>query len=359
MSPVHPRWRAVVMATLVFVWSALPSPARAQDDAAGDEPTLDDDDAHDGDAHDGDERGAADQADRAAAESLLNVGKGLMELGQLEDACEKLEGSLAAYFIGDAALLLAECQERRGLIASAWASYRSAAAGLRKRDDPRAEATRIKAEELHATVPRLTIVAAATVPHLEVVRGETVFDDGVLGVGLAVDPGTHHIAARAPGYLPWSGEVTLRPSERKTITIPALALVPAPPEETAVSVTRIGPSEHGSWWTAGFATGAAGLLTVGAGAILGGFAAADVDAAEEDETLCGSDLVCTPEGLDTIERADRLAISSTVLLSVGGATMLAGFVMVLVDEPQPAEASVALAPWAGPGGAGLTAWGSF
>lgn len=341
MSLDLPPFMRAVVATLLLA----STPAMAQE-PPDDEATADD------------ERGDTDQADRAAAESLLNVGRGLMDLGQLEEACDKLKGSLDAYFLGDAALLLAECQERRGLIASAWASYRSAAAGLRKRDDPRAEATSVKAEELLATVPRLTIVASAKVPHLEIIRGETVFDDGVLGVALAVDPGTHRISARAPGHLPWSGEVTLRASERKTITIPALAQEPtAPPKaETPVAVA---PSEHGVWWTAGFVTGALGLVTVGAGAVLGGFAAADVAAAEDDPTLCGSDMVCTPEGLDLIDRADRLAVSSTVLLSAGGAAMVAGFVMVLLDEPRAQEPSARLAPWLGPSGAGISLTGGF
>lgn len=305
----------------------------------------------------GDERSGADQADVAAAQSLLKVGQRLMSSGQLEQACEKLKDSVAAHFIPEAGLLLAECQEKRGLIASAWASYRSAATKLRNLGDARAATAQTRADALNVKVPRLTI-AATTVPGMEIVRGETRFRDGVLGVPLAVDPGTHRIEARAPGYESWVGEVTIQASEQKTIQIPDLKK--KAPSATSATTTRVVAKEHGALWTAGLITGAAGLVTIGVGALLGGLAAAEINEAEEDETLCGANHVCTPAGIDQVETAEGLAVGSTVLFAVGGAALLGGFIMVLVDDPEPSsEMSVNVMPWLGPGGAGMGIGGSF
>lgn len=304
-----------------------------------------------------DERGSANQADRAAAESLLKVGKGLMELGQLEEACDKLQGSIDAFFIGDAAILLAECQERRGLMASAWASYRQAAARLRQLEDARAPAVQQRADALNVKVPRLTL-EATTVPGLVILRGETRFGDGVLGVPLAVDPGTHRIEARAPGHAPWSGEVTIRASERKSLIIPALKKSGATANGSG-GVVDVERSAHGTLWTVGLVTGATGIVTIGVGALLGGLAAAEVSEAEDNALLCGDDRVCTPAGAEHIAGAERLAVASTVLFSVGGAALLTGFVMVLLDEPEPAELSATVTPWMGSSGGGLSVGGRF
>ncbi len=351
MSSIHRQRVAPLVVSLALAlalaigaptsWADEPDEAtRAEDEEASDE-----------------ERGGANPADRAAAESLFKVGEGLFGLGQLAEACEKLQGSVDAHFTLPAALLLAECQEQRGLIASAWATYREAAARMRKLDDPRAEATAARADELFTKVPRLTLLASSKIPNLEIVRGETHFGEGVLGVALAVDPGTHRIEARAPGFLPWSTEVTLRASERKTLTIPALVPTSeSTPARSPQATSRM--DTHGPLWTAGFVTGGLGLATIAAGALTGGFAAAEVRAAEDDPALCGPDRRCTASGLEAIERADRLAIASTVLLGVGGAALLGGFVMVLLDEPAATEAAW-LSPWVSPEGSGLTFTGSF
>ncbi len=307
------------------------------------------------------DRGSTSQADRAAAESLFKVGKGLMDLGQLEEARDKLRGSLDAHFTSDAALLLGECQEKRGLIASAWASYRQAASRLRALGDVRAPMAKQRADVLNVQVPRLTI-EATSVPGLEIVRGDTHFGDGVLGVALAVDPGTHLIEARAPGFLPYKGEITIRASERKTLVVPAL--IPAPAKaSTKDATTPLAADGHGPWWTAGLITGAAGIVTLGVGALFGGLAAAKIANAEEDETLCGVNKVCSPEGISLVEEADRFGIASTVLLSVGGVAVASGFVMLLIDEPETRESakksSASVTPWFGPTGAGISVGGSF
>jgi tetratricopeptide (TPR) repeat protein len=289
------------------------------------------------------ERAGEGNSDRAAAESLLKVGEGLVDLGQYDEAALKLQQSLDAWPLPDAAWLLAVAHDKRGRVASAWAAYRQAIRLLRQAGDPRQEEAKARADALEAKVPRLTIVATEVVPKLQIIRGDAVFGDGVLGVALALDPGKHRIEVRAPGYEPWSTEVELSASERETLTIPTLV----PREDAAEPAAGL---EHGTLWGVGLVTGGVGIVSVGIGALLGAIAAADVNRAESDELLCGLDRVCTAEGSELIERAERQAIASTVLMAVGGAAVVAGFVMVAVDVPGKSE-SVALV--IGPGQVGL------
>ena len=353
MSALCPRFAAAALVMIASVAVALPRTARADDPdptADTEEPSADDPGAENGTGDNEappDERGQENQADRAAAESLLKVGRGLMELGQLEEACDKLQDSIDAFFVGDAAMLLAECQERRGLLASAWASYRQAAARLRKAGDERAVEAAQRAETINARVPRLTITATV-VPGFEITRGDTRFDDGILGVALAVDPGTHTLHVSAPGYQTWVGEVVIRPSERKSVNIPPLVAVGVEPKGSTApapaSSDQQSDAGYAVWWTAGLVTGATGIALVGVGAVLGGLAAADVDQAEDDDALCGADRQCTAAGLEHIARADRLANGATAMFVIGGAAVVAGFVMVLVGGRDD-DTEVAITPY--------------
>ena len=299
-----------------------------------------------------------------AAESWLKAGQGMMELGQLEEACNKLQLSLDAYFLVDAALLLGRCQERRGLIASAWVTYRHATNELNEREDPRADEARSKAAALEAMVPRITMTMADKSPDIDIWFGKTRFGVGVLDVALAVDPGTHRIEVKRANHESWSREVKIGFSERKTIAIPALKATTTPATRTSKpsdSRTATATPTHSIWWTIGLVTGATGIVSLGVGGLLGGFAAAALDQATDDPALCGFDRTCTPEGRAKIDHAERLAVGSTVMFSVGGAALLAGFVMVLADRPTTGEdrAKVAVTPWLGPGVGGLSVGATF
>jgi len=293
---------------------------------------------------------AAGQNDNAAAESLRRVGRGLMELGQYDEACPKLAQSWEAKANGDTALLLATCSEHQGRIASAWASYRQAAFLLQAAGDTRFTEANDRAIELEPKVPKLIIVPAARVPGMEVWRGETRFSAGIFGVPVAVDPGPQRIEIRAEGYKTWSTQVNLKASERVTVAIPALVKDSPPPP---VVVLR---SHRGTLFTAGVITAGFGVASIAVGALLGAAASREVHNAETDDSLCGLDKKCTPAGMDAIESADAKAVASTVMFSIGGAAIIGGFVMVLLDKGsiEEADSVASVLPLIGPTGGGLS-----
>jgi hypothetical protein len=284
------------------------------------------------------------QGDRAAAESLVRVGRGLMELGRYDEACAKLEQSMDASPSGEAALLLGECSERLGRLAAAWAVYRQAAAHFRASGDSRREVALTRARELEPKVPKLTLRAALRLPKMRIQRDDTDFGIGVLGVPLAVDPGPHRLEVRAEGYEPWTMDLELKPSERRTIEIPALQrLAPAEPDSPGSAPAR--PRGRGPLFYGGVITAGAGAASVAVGALLGASASRDVSAAESSEALCGASRLCTPEGRELVNRADRKAIAATVTLSLGAAAVATGLVLIIADPGEsPREGDRATGP---------------
>src|SRR5690349_13325346 len=65
-------------------------------------------------------------ADKAAAEALFNQGVELVASGQLAEGCSKLEASQALDPALGTTLRLADCYDRTGKTASAWALFKEA-----------------------------------------------------------------------------------------------------------------------------------------------------------------------------------------------------------------------------------------
>jgi hypothetical protein len=276
---------------------------------------------------------------------------------------------------GGTLLNLALCHQQQGKLASAWAEYRKAselihAAGQKERAD---EAMRL-AVALEPKLSKLTIVVAQPVPGLRVARDGMELSTGIRGVAVPVDPGVYRIEASAPGHLAWSSTVTVgAEGDRQSVTVPALEPSAAPPRPGADSGT--GPATAGGVgdyrvpYFTGIIMAALGGTAVGLGAVLGGVAASEVGDAESDPELCGSDKLCTPDGQDVIDGARKKATAATLLIGVGAATVVSGFVLVLTtgtfradaDEDDAAQSAriPSLVPALGPGQAGFALTGQF
>ncbi len=175
-------------------------------------------------------------ADKAAAEALFDQGLALMRQGSFAEACVKLEQSEAVDRGIGTMLYLAECYEKSGRTASAWALFRQAASeAAASGESERATAGRQRAERLKPLLSTLTLkVANGSTPGLELLRdGEQVMS-ALWGVPVPVDPGTHRIEARASGFTSWSASVQVPPNAASVVLgVPALAPAPAPPPAVA------------------------------------------------------------------------------------------------------------------------------
>jgi hypothetical protein len=193
--------------------------------------------------------------DKAAAEALFDQGKALMATGNYTAACPKFSESLRLDVGVGTSLWLAECYERSGKLASAWAQFREAAAIAVKNGDPREKIAREHAATLEPKLPKLAIVVPRDVqtPSLKVLRDGEEVGAPLWGTPMPTDSGDHTITVSAQGKKTWSTVAHVSTMvELQTIAIPVLeedpyAQSPEPPpgaglgERDAASQTQKDP----------------------------------------------------------------------------------------------------------------------
>jgi hypothetical protein len=328
--------------------------------------------------------------DKAAAEALFDEGKKLLADKRYAEACTRFESSQRLDPGIGTLLFLADCYENVGRIASAWSTFREAAAAAKAAGQASREKTaRERAAKLEGKLFQLTLaVAGASTPGLRVMRDETAVKKEVWGLAVPVDPGTYKLTVTATGKKPYSTtlEIPVGAGSR-TVEIPALEDAPAePPAPTAAPtaaptttvppvVTAAPPAPPAGWSggrIAGLTMGILGIAGVGAGAAIGGIAASQFSdvKARCPNTTCGD-----TSAVDLSKQVGALADVSTALFVAGGAVLAGGVVLFLVS-PSPAapkegggagqrrvaEAAprtVWMSPILGNGAAGLRAGSTF
>lgn len=190
--------------------------------------------------------GVASAQDPAAAEVLFQEGRRLMAEGRVAAGCEKLKESFALDAMSGTLLNLADCYEKAGKTATAWARFRNAAslAQSQNKVEQAAEANR-RVKALESQLSYITIVVSDPVPGLEVRRNDLEVTPGMFGIAVPVDPGEVEVVAAAPGYKSVRMTVELGSRrDKKIFTIPKLVPgqgsetvnLTAPPPEVAKKV---------------------------------------------------------------------------------------------------------------------------
>jgi len=264
-------------------------------------------------------QGSTALADPAAAEALFREGRSLLEGGDVNAACEKLEASNALEPSSGTLLNLATCRLRQGKTATAWAHFVSASrfARIQNRREHLAEAERRRAE-LEPRLSTLTLQVIDPPPGLQVLRGDRKVDSASFGVRIPIDPGDHRIEASAPGYVSKTLTLTFALSaQHRVLELPKLSPLPAAEpavserEGAAVVADRHGARGPGALpWVIG-GVGAAALVT---GGVFGALALASDAKAKDD---CPNRTDCSSTALDSADRRDREALISTIGVGVG------------------------------------------
>jgi serine/threonine-protein kinase len=295
---------------------------------------------------------------RAAAEALFNQGRDLMTKGKHAEACPKFEASQQLDPGLGTMLNLAECYEKTGRTASAWAVYREAiplarASGSKARQDLATE----RSQALQERLSTLTIRAMSGEPEgaqLDVRRDGVLVQPGELGSPIPVDPGEHLIEVTAPGKQPWSSKVQVGADAAKVqVDIPALepeggAAAPPPPAAAEKPATTepapaAAPQRTGSAQrTAALVTAGVGVVGLGLGTFFGVQASGNwSDAKKEcDDALYN----CGKKGLDLKQTASSQATLSTVSFIAGGALVGLGAVLFFTAPKQEEQVSFVVGP---------------
>jgi hypothetical protein len=169
-----------------------------------------------------------------AAEKLFQDGRAALAAGKLDEACDAFRRSDAIEPRVGTLLNLADCEERRGKLATAWGHFVEAEARARQVNDSRIKEATKRAAALAPKLPYLTIAipTQARVAGLTLKRNEVVIAPAQWDQRLPVDPGTHEVQVEAPGHLPWRTTVVLAEAKADRIEVPVLA--PAPSDSTSV-----------------------------------------------------------------------------------------------------------------------------
>ena len=302
--------------------------------------------------------------DKATSEALFGDGRRLMSQGKYGEACPKFEASLKLDPGVGAMLNLADCYEKNGQTASAWAEFREAssaarAAGSRDRE----ELSRQRASALEPKLSRLTIVAGKQ--SAQVTRDGTPVDSAAFGTAMPVDPGKHVIEATAPGKEKWSKTVDVAAAGRVSVEIPPLQDSRQP--AAAISVVGQGPGSSGppkepeapapgpsTQRTLAIGAGVVGVAGLAAGTFFGLKAASTLKDAKSDCTTYPTD--CRPGAESKTSDARSQATLSTVAFVVGVAGLAGGAVLWFTAPPS-AEGETKVSFGIGP--TGLLVRGGF
>src|SRR5664280_550056 len=274
-----------------------------------------------------------------------------MQSGDYQQACVKLEASRKLDEGIGTMLYLADCYEKVGRTASAWALFKEAAsiAGAQNQDSRQKLATQ-RARALEPGLVKLTI---DVVQKNESLLGFEVRNDGVTvppaqyGAPVPVDPGEHRIEASAPGKRSFNEVVTVQ-KDSGHISVPLLTDLtpPAGPAQSATPMSEASsssantvlspasgntsphdslPSNGSTQRVVSYVLGSVGLVGIGVGSYFG---LAAMHRNTQSKTDCPSDPnVCSQGGVDIRNEALRDARVSTVGFIAGGALLAAGTVL--------------------------------
>jgi tetratricopeptide (TPR) repeat protein len=289
---------------------------------------------------------------KAAAEALFREGRALLEQGELEQACAKLDQSLRLDRSPGTLLNLADCHARQGRTATAWAEFLEAA---RLAQDTgwqagSSEAKR-RAETLEPSLSRLTVQIGESVDGLVISLDGTSLEQAALGSGLPIDPGEHALSAEAPGRKRWSARVRIvSQGVEMEVVVPALEVgegamsgSDAGEGDTLAAAETDGasgePSPSGS--VLPYVIGGVGIAAIAAGSVFGLLAKGNY---EDAEKACPDRTGCSKGEIDMRDDAELQANLANVGFGVGIVALgVAVVLLVTGDDSGPSEDSVSAA----------------
>jgi hypothetical protein len=299
---------------------------------------------------------AQSASDKASADALFDEAKRLMEAKRFAEACPKLADSQRLDPAVGTLLNLALCYRQNGQTASAWATYREAAAQARTQGQAdREELARSEAAALEKELTRLVIEVspeARAVSGLEIKRDGAVVPPGLWGIPAPVDPGVRSIDVSAPGKKPLHLEAaTQGVGGTAKVVIPLLddapvaagpAPTPAPlaPEASPPATTRESGGGGTVQLVSGLVLGGAGAAAIATGTIFGLLSVAHNKAADNNREKAAdldNSVPATKKYAARAESHENDAESARTIgfICVGtGAAALIGGVVLIATRPK-------------------------
>ena len=285
--------------------------------------------------------------DKALAEALFDQAVTLLKQGSNAEACPKLVESQRLDPAPGTLLYLGDCYEKVGKLASAWATFREAAASAHAANQSqREELARKRAALVEQDLPYLFVSGAEKSGAVEVRLDDSPLRKALWEGDVPVDPGEHVIVAQAPGYETWKTTLVVAKGQHTKVVVPALIkqagppvfapLVESPKPATAQPPPPMDTRAERPWQKpTALVLGGVGLVAVGLGSFFGVRAFSQWSDAESQ---CPNDR-CTGTGRQSGSDASTSATVSTVSF-VAGAVLLAGGATLYFSAPKARNASL-------------------
>jgi serine/threonine-protein kinase len=300
-----------------------------------------------------------------AAEALFEEARSLVAAGKYAEACPKFADSERLGPSVATLLNLANCWEKAGHSATAWATYREAAsaANAAGRNDYLVTAQR-RADGLASKLARLTITVAQPAPGQQLKRDGIAVEPAEWNLGIPVDTGSHTVEAMAPGRKSWSITVDVaQDGAQQTVGIPPLEVAPAdavaaapaapapttpegappPPPSGPPAAPAPPPSSGGAGQRiAGAVVAGVGVISLGVSGVFALSAKSKYnDSLDNCET--GNPNLCSTTGLSQRSDARSAGNLATVFVGVGAAAVVAGgIIWFTAPRSSPSSSSATL-----------------
>ncbi len=317
---------------------------------------------------------AQSAGEKAAAEALFREASDLMANAKLKEACAKYQASQDLDPALGTLLRLADCYDRVGKTASAWALFAEAEATANRSQQPeRAQIAATRAEDLKERLSTLVLEVQKdqAPPGLVLTVDDATIPAASWGTPLPFDPGVKHVSAKAPGYREWSSDFELpKGPVKRTLRVPEL--VPLPPEAQAgepsplLSATSSPPMQEapdaaGTQAALGYVTGGTGLVAL---TVAGAIAYRAYGLNQDSFAQCAKDdpNACTERGKQLRDEAARYGSWATIVGGIGGGLAVTGLVLVLTapnSKKAHARQGVRLSAGVTPDTAGVSMSGVF
>lgn len=282
---------------------------------------------------------AQSATDSATAESLFNEALTLLSSENAAEACPKLEESQRLDPGVGTLLYLADCYQRLGRSASAWATFREASYLAKDKGDEREAVAIDFARKLEPQLSYLTLkIRPQPGVALEVEHDGKRVGEALWNTAVPVDPGTHHLRLSAAGKQTWSTDIAVSAGPaRAEVELPALeAALPEPPPPAPPPprpLPTVPPGNQRQWisWT---------LVGVGGASILGGGVLALLAHADDKDANahCRPDILtlCDASGVKLGNRAKTKAALAGVSTAIGIAALGTGVTLLLTARARSA-----------------------
>jgi hypothetical protein len=281
-----------------------------------------------------------------------------MVKGNFESACAKLRQSDELDPALGTKLNLADCESKRGKLATAWELFKAVEEKLDPKD-PRYSIAKEKRQALEPQLPKLIITLAPGAPPTTTVReGTAVLGASAFGLELPLDPGHHELLVTAEGRAQAKFPVELQPGKTTKVEVApgAHAAPTAAPPTTAPPSTLTTPAPptptqaSNGTKTLGYVFGGVGV----AGLVVGGVAGLlTLNAKSTNDKHCDEvTRTCDSTGRDAANSGRLFGPMTTAGLAVGVVGLGLG-TYFLIKSGKHSDAQTALMTQVGPAGTGL------